>query len=59
MNLTLLSIFTIEVFSAIYAFGPITYCSSWVSILDGVIVISTLCLDAYFHLSKDPVAKSP
>ncbi|KAL8279753.1 hypothetical protein RQP46_007848 [Phenoliferia psychrophenolica] len=59
VNLTLLCTFTIEVFSAIYAFGPKTYCSSWVSVLDGSVVLITLCLDTYFHLSKDPAAKSP
>ncbi|KAK4699292.1 hypothetical protein P7C70_g6973, partial [Phenoliferia sp. Uapishka_3] len=59
LNLSLLCVFTMEVFSAIYAFGPITYCSSWVSVLDGAVVLITLCLDTYFHLSKSPAAKSP
>ncbi|KAI5475035.1 MFS sugar transporter [Pseudohyphozyma bogoriensis] len=59
INVFLLSLFTIEVFTAIYAFGPITYCTSWVSVLDGCVVIVTLCLDVFFHLSKDPAAKSP
>ncbi|KAM0748084.1 hypothetical protein T439DRAFT_382572 [Meredithblackwellia eburnea MCA 4105] len=59
INISLLSIFTLEVFTAIFAFGPITYCSSWVCVLDGFVVIVTLCLDTYFHLSKNPAAKSP
>ncbi|GAA5976700.1 hypothetical protein JCM11641_005665 [Rhodosporidiobolus odoratus] len=59
LNLGLLSIFMLEVLAAIYAFGPITYVTSWVTLLDGFVVVTTLCLDVYFHLSKDPAAKSP
>ncbi|GAA6000523.1 hypothetical protein JCM10207_008051 [Rhodosporidiobolus poonsookiae] len=59
INISLLSVFMAEVLASIYAFGPITYCTSWVSLLDGFVVVTTLCLDVYFHLSKDPAAKSP
>ncbi|BGP14309.1 hypothetical protein JCM10213_004436 [Rhodosporidiobolus nylandii] len=59
INLALLSVFMTEVLAAIYAFGPITYVTSWVTLLDGFVVVTTLCLDVYFHLSKDPAAKSP
>ncbi|GAA5969793.1 hypothetical protein JCM21900_003209 [Sporobolomyces salmonicolor] len=59
INVTLLCIFTLDVLFAIYAFGPITYVTSWVTLLDGFVVIATLCLDVYFHLSTDPAAKSP
>ncbi|GAA5890360.1 hypothetical protein JCM5296_002798 [Sporobolomyces johnsonii] len=57
INVTLLCIFTLDVLFAIYAFGPITYVTSWVTLLDGFVVIATLCLDVYFHLSTDPAAK--
>lgn len=59
VNISLLSIFTVDVFLALYAFGPITYCSSWVTLLDGAVVITTLCLDVYFSVSDSPNAKSP
>ncbi|GAA5933949.1 uncharacterized protein JCM15063_000514 [Sporobolomyces koalae] len=59
VNLTLLSIFTLDVMFAIYAFGPITYATSWVTLLDGFVVLTTFVLDVYFHFSKDPNAESP
>jgi len=59
VNLTLLSIFTLDVFFAIYAFGPITYATSWITLLDGFVVLTTFILDVYFHFSKDPNAESP
>lgn len=42
-----------------YEFGPATYCSSWVTLLDGFVVLTTLCLDVFFHLSTSASAKSP
>ncbi|GAA5946412.1 hypothetical protein JCM3765_000231 [Sporobolomyces pararoseus] len=59
VNLSLLSIFTLDVFCSIYAFGPITYATSWVTLLDGFVVLTTFVLDVYFHFSKDPNAESP
>ncbi|GAA6034805.1 hypothetical protein JCM8097_009307 [Rhodosporidiobolus ruineniae] len=59
INISLLSVFMTEVLAAVYAFGPVTYCTSWVTLLDGFVVVTTLCLDVYFHMSKDPAAKSP
>jgi hypothetical protein len=59
INLTLLSIFTIEVFVSIFSFGPLTYCRSWVSLLDATVVLTTIVLDIYFHFSTDPSSKSP
>ncbi|GAA6009293.1 hypothetical protein JCM11491_004261 [Sporobolomyces phaffii] len=59
VNLTLLSIFTLDVIFAMYAFGPITYATSWVTLLDGFVVLTTFVLDVYFHFSKDPNAESP
>ncbi|GAA5898633.1 uncharacterized protein JCM6883_003374 [Sporobolomyces salmoneus] len=59
VNLTLLSIFTLDVFFAIYAFGPITYATSWVTLLDGFVVLATFVVDIYFHFSHDPNSESP
>ncbi|GAA5911513.1 hypothetical protein JCM6882_000523 [Rhodosporidiobolus microsporus] len=59
INLALLSVFMTEVCCAIYAFGPVTYVTSWVTLLDGFVVTTTLVLDVYFHTAKDPAAKSP
>ncbi|GAA6061652.1 hypothetical protein JCM10212_002529 [Sporobolomyces blumeae] len=59
VNLALLTLFAADVFCSIYAFGPITYATSWVTLLDGFVVLTTLCLDIYFHFSNDPAAQSP
>ncbi|KAM0754552.1 hypothetical protein T439DRAFT_377015 [Meredithblackwellia eburnea MCA 4105] len=59
VNVFLLSLFNIEVISSIYAFGPITFFKSWVSVMDGCIVTGTLVLDVYFHARNEPAAKSP
>ncbi len=59
VNVFLLGLFTLDVFAALYAFGPVTYCTSWITLLDGFVVLTTLCLDVYFHFATAPSAKSP
>lgn len=59
VNVSLLALFTLDVLAALYAFGPRTYCASWITLLDGFVVLTTLALDVYFHLSTSPSAKSP
>lgn len=57
-NLAFLSLFSLEVLLSIFAFGPISFLKSWLSCLDGVIVVATLALDVSLYATKSPAGHS-
>lgn len=57
-NLAFLSLFSLEVVVSLFAFGPVSFLKSWLSCLDGVIVLATLALDVSLYASKSPAGHS-